>query len=47
MYAVTVGALDIDGSVASYSSPGANLLVVAPTEIPTTELREMPGTFLA
>src|SRR5262249_46661698 len=42
-HAITVGSIDSDGYVSSYSNPGVNLLVVAPTGIPTTDLTGNDG----
>jgi Ca2+-binding RTX toxin-like protein/subtilisin-like proprotein convertase family protein len=44
-YSVTVGSLGNNDSVDSHSSPGANLFVVAPHEIPTTDLMGDAGFF--
>ena len=52
-YSITVGALDFGENtdptiwVASYSNPGANLLVAAPGDIPTTDLTGNEGFWFA
>jgi Ca2+-binding RTX toxin-like protein len=52
-YTITVGALDFGANtdptirVASYSNPGANLLVTAPSGIPATDLTGNDGFWLA